>query len=117
VLLRNAFVQADGDAWETVTDGVTHQLGAYEAWDAGADTPATDALAISPPEVAALRESTTAGTPAEVLQGLNEILSPFRGRPDLHLVVRLQYPGMDLDTASRAVELFASEVMPTLKGS
>jgi hypothetical protein len=33
----------------------------------------------------------------------------------VHLVVRLHYPGMDLDTASRAVELFAAEVMPVIK--
>jgi hypothetical protein len=30
--------------------------------------------------------------------------------------VRLHYPGMDLDTAARAVELFAAEVLPPLKG-
>jgi hypothetical protein len=36
---------------------------------------------------------------------------------DLQLVVRLHYPGMDLETAARAVELFASDVLPTLKSS
>jgi hypothetical protein len=30
-------------------------------------------------------------------------------------VVRLHYPGMDLETASRATELFAAEVVPALK--
>jgi len=31
--------------------------------------------------------------------------------------VRLHYPGMDLETASRATELFASDVLPILKSS
>jgi hypothetical protein len=39
------------------------------------------------------------------------------GDRDVHLVVRLHYPGMDLETAARAVELFASDVLPTLKSS
>lgn len=115
VLLQNAFVLAEGDAWEAIASGIAHQLGAYDAWDAGADTPANDSLTIALPDEAELRRSTTVGTPSEVLQGLKEIVAPFDDRPDLHLVVRLHYPGMDLDTAARAVELFAAEVMPALK--
>lgn len=115
VLLQNAFVQTDGDAWRTVAGGVAHEFGAYDAWEAGADTPEFDSLTIAPQEAAELRKNTTAGTPAEVLHGLQEILAPFSGRSDLHLVVRLHYPGMDLDTASRALELFAAEVLPALK--
>jgi hypothetical protein len=37
------------------------------------------------------------------------------GERDLHLVVRPHYPGMDLETAARAVEIFAADVMPVLK--
>ena len=117
MLVQNAFVQAEGDAWETIASGVAHQLGAYDAWDAGADTPENDSLTIALPDEAELRRSTTVGTPAEVVQGLKEIVEPFADHPDLHLVVRLHYPGMDLDTASRAVELFAAEVMPALKAT
>jgi hypothetical protein len=32
-------------------------------------------------------------------------------------VVRLMYPGMDFATSARAMELFAEEVLPALKGS
>ena len=39
------------------------------------------------------------------------------GDRQLHLVVRLHYPGMDFDAAARAVELFGEEVVPALKGS
>jgi probable F420-dependent oxidoreductase len=115
VLFRNAFVQHEGDAWETVAGGVAHQLGAYDAWDAGADTPEDDSLTIAPRDRADHRKVTSAGTPEEVLHGLRVILAPFSGRSDLHLLVRLHYPGMDLDTASRALELFAAKVMPALK--
>ncbi|MGH2673266.1 MAG: LLM class flavin-dependent oxidoreductase [Actinomycetota bacterium] len=115
VMFRNAFVQHEGDAWETVAGGVAHQIGTYDAWDAGADTPEVDSLTIAPPDRADLRKVTTAGSPEEVRHGLQEILAPFSGRLDLHLLVRLHYPGMDLDTASRALELFAATVMPALK--
>ena len=61
-----------------------------------------------------LRLSTPAGSPDDVAAAL---LTTIRaaGDRDVHLVVRLHYPGMDLDTASRAVELFATDVMPVLK--
>lgn len=115
VLIQNAFVRTEGDAWETVAGGVAHQLGAYEGWEAGADTPENDSLTIAPPDEAELRRVTPTGTPEEVASRLKEILAPFGNHPDVHIVVRLHYPGMDLDTASRAVELFGAEVMPALK--
>jgi probable F420-dependent oxidoreductase len=116
VLLQNAFVRSDGDAWETVAGGVAHQLGVYDAWEAGADTPDDDSLTSAPGDLADLRRFTPAGTPEHVLGELKKILAPFGDRRDLHLVVRLHYPGMDLDTAARAVELFGAEVLPALKG-
>jgi alkanesulfonate monooxygenase SsuD/methylene tetrahydromethanopterin reductase-like flavin-dependent oxidoreductase (luciferase family) len=115
VLLQNAFVQTDDDAWETVAGGVAHAFGAYDAWEAGADTPQNDSLTIPPPDEAELRTFTPAGTHEDVASRLKEILAPFGDHPDVHLVVRLHYPGMDLDTASRAVELFGAEVIPALK--
>jgi alkanesulfonate monooxygenase SsuD/methylene tetrahydromethanopterin reductase-like flavin-dependent oxidoreductase (luciferase family) len=115
VLFRNAFVQHEGDAWETIAGGVAHQIGTYDAWDAGADTREDDSLTLAPPDRADLRKVTTAGTPEEVLHGLQEILAPFSDHSDVHLLVRLHYPGMDLDTASRALELFAAEVLPALR--
>jgi probable F420-dependent oxidoreductase len=117
VLIQNAFVQTEGDAWETVAGGVAHAFGAYDAWEAGADTPENDSLTIASPEESELRTFTPAGTPEDVASRLKEILAPFGDHPDVHLVVRLHYPGMDLDTASRAVELFAAEVIPALKNS
>jgi len=120
VLLQNVFVtregegRRDGEPWSLLRAGVAQQLGAYEAWDAGADTPELDRLDPVMPSDEDLRLSTPAGSPEEVLGALLPIAREFGGR-DLHLVVRLHYPGMDLETAASAVELFASDVLPALK--
>ena len=79
-----------------------------------ADTPELDRLDPVEPADEDLRLSTAVGTPEEVLARLLPLVRAFGDR-DLQLVVRLHYPGMDLETAARAVELFAAEVTPTLK--
>jgi probable F420-dependent oxidoreductase len=114
VLLQNAFAWRDGDPWPLIRDGVVQQLGAYEAWGEGADTPEHDRLDPAVPSEEDLGLSTPAGPPDEVARTL---LATIRaaGDRDVHLVVRLHYPGMDLETASRATELFAAEVIPALK--
>jgi probable F420-dependent oxidoreductase len=117
VQLQNAFVWDDADAWEIVRDGVAHQLGVYAGWRAGSDTPDRPALEVVPPDDEALRALTPAGEPREVLRALQPLVNAFGDRSEFHLVVRLHYPGMDLDTASRSVELFGEEVLPVLKGS
>ena len=114
ILLQNAFVTGTGDAWPHIREGVAHQLGAYDAWAEGGDTPANDALEIAEPDEAELRRSTPHGTPEEVAAALRPTVRAFADERDVELVVRLHYPGMDLETAAAAVELFASEVMPDL---
>lgn len=116
-VLINAFVARDGDAWEIVREGVRHQIGAYSAWDAGHDTPEHDSLEPVLGDEEELRRSTHAGTPAEVIRALRPLVTAFGEGRELHLVVRLHYPGMSFETASRAVELFAEEVVPALKGA
>jgi probable F420-dependent oxidoreductase len=114
--LQNAFVWEDGDAWEVVRPGVEHQIGVYGAWDAGADTPGKD-LEVTPPDEELLRKLTPAGTSSEVVAALRPLVEAFAGRREFHLVVRLHYPGMDFETASRAIELFGERVLPALKGA
>lgn len=116
-LIQSAFVTDQGDAWERIRDGVAHQLGTYSAWEAGADTPEDDSLEPLPPDEATMRGWTPAGPPAEVAHALRPLVEAFGGRRELHLIVRLHYPGMDFETASRALELFAEQVVPALKGS
>jgi len=114
VLLQNAFAWRDGDAWALIRDGVVQQLGTYEAWGAGADTPDLDQLdPITLPDED-LRISTPAGAPDAVAQALAQILRDVGDR-DAELIVRLHYPGMGIETAARAIELFAAEVLPKLR--
>jgi len=116
-LLQNVFVARDGDAWEVARSGVLHQIGSYAAWDTGHDTPEHDSLEPSVADEDELRRWTPAGSPQDVIRALRPVVSAFGDRPDFHLVVRLHYPGMDLETAALAVELFAEEVLPALKGA
>jgi probable F420-dependent oxidoreductase len=115
-LMQNAFV-ANGDAWDLARAGVTHQFGAYDAWEAGSDTPEHDDLTIPPQDEADLRRWTPAGSAVEVLGDLRPAVEAFAARGDVDVIVRLHYPGMDLGTAMRAVELFGEHVVPSLTGS
>jgi probable F420-dependent oxidoreductase len=116
VLLRNVVVSKDGKGWATAGPGVAHQLGAYAAWEAGADTPDLDRMELPPPDEEAMLRWTLAGTPQEIVQGLRPVVETFAGRAVLHLVVRLHYPGMSFEQASTMLEVFAAEVLPALRG-
>jgi probable F420-dependent oxidoreductase len=115
--LQNAFVWEDGDAWEIVRSGAAHQLGVYAAWRAGADTPENPTLEVPDLGDETIRKLTPAGDRHQVIKALRPLVDAFGDRREFHLVVRLHYPGMDLDTAGRAVELFGEDVLPALKGS
>jgi probable F420-dependent oxidoreductase len=115
--LQNAFVWEDGDAWDVVRAGAAHQLGVYEGWRVGSDTPEREELDVVPPDEDTLRKLTPAGDRHEVIRALRPLVDAFADREEFHLVVRLHYPGMDLPTASRAVELFGEAVLPALKGA
>jgi probable F420-dependent oxidoreductase len=115
--LQNVFVWEDGDAFERVKPFLVHQLGVYGGWGRGSDTPETDLLTYAPPEDDLMRHLTPTGTPKELIHRLRPAVEAFAGRPEFHLIVRLHYPGMDFETASHAMELFAEQVIPALKGS
>jgi probable F420-dependent oxidoreductase len=117
-VMQNAFVAEEGvDAWSPVRDGVLHQLGAYTAWDEGDDTPERDELRPRGVTDDELRASTPAGGPNELVQGLRPTVEALAEGRTVDLIVRLHYPGMDLDTAARAVELFGERVLPALRGN
>jgi alkanesulfonate monooxygenase SsuD/methylene tetrahydromethanopterin reductase-like flavin-dependent oxidoreductase (luciferase family) len=114
--LQNVFVWDEGDAWDVVKAGANHQIGVYEAWRQGGDTPEHDSLEV--PDVSEVaKELTPAGSPADVVKTLRPWVDAFGDRGDFHLIVRLHYPGMDFETSSHALELFGEEVIPALKGS
>jgi probable F420-dependent oxidoreductase len=116
VLLQNVAVSRDGSEWKVAGPGLAHQLGAYAAWESGSDTPETDRLELPEPDEQAMLASTAAGTPAEVAARLRPLVRAFADRAQLHLVVRLQYPDMDLEGASTMLEVFAEDVLPVLRG-
>ena len=116
-MLQNAFVWEEGDAWNVVRPHVNHQIGVYAGWRAGADTPENPRLDVPDVGDETLQELTPAGDHHAVLRALRPLVDAFADRPEFHFVVRLHYPGMDLETGSRAVELFATEVLPVLKGA
>jgi probable F420-dependent oxidoreductase len=115
-LLQNVVVSRDGGGWDIAGVGVSHQLGAYTAWESGSDTPDLDRLELPPPDEEAMLRSTAAGTPAEVASRLRPIVEAFAGRGELELVVRLHYPGMTFEDASSMLEVFAEDVLPALRG-
>lgn len=114
--LQNTFAWEDGDAWGVAGRFVPNQLGVYSGWDKGGDTPERG-FQLVPPEESTMRWLTPTGTPQEVIHALRPLVEAFAGRPEFHLIVRLHYPGMDFDTAARAVEVFAEKVLPALKGA
>jgi probable F420-dependent oxidoreductase len=114
--LQNTFVWEDGDAWEVARQTVPNQLGIYGGWDEGGDTPERG-FVLSPPDEETMRRLTPTGTPQEVIRMLRPLVEAFAERREFHLIVRLHYPGMDFDTASRAIELFGEQVLPALRGA
>ena len=114
--LQNTFVWDDGDAWEVAKRFVPNQLGIYGGWAEGGDTPERG-FVLSPPDEATMRFLTATGTPQEVVRALRPMVDAFGGRREFHLVVRLHYPGMELDMAAHAMQLFADQVIPALKGA
>ena len=114
--LQNVFVWERGDAWQVVRGSVANQLGIYRGWDEGGDTPERE-FVLAPPSDASMRSTTPSGTPEELIRELRPITEAFAARPGgFDLIVRLHYPGMDFDTASRALELFGERLLPALRG-
>lgn len=113
--LQNAFVWDDDTAWERARNGIAHQIGVYAGWRDGSDTPGRQ-LEVPTDDEALLRSLTPAGTPKDVIRVLRPFTQAFAERDEFHYIVRLHYPGMDIETASHAIELFGEEVLPALRG-
>ena len=88
----------------------------YAGWGAGSDTPGQGFFIGETPEDL-LRLMNPTGTPKEIAALLRPMIEPFRDRSEFHFIVRLHYPGMSFETASRAIELFGEQVLPALQGA
>lgn len=108
----NAWVSPDGSLPETVRQAMWHQIGTYAMWHAVDDG---DPAAQMPPiDDQKIRDRAFIGTPAEVVAEASPWVRAF-GNRDLHIIFRLQYPGMHRAEAEAATRLFGSEVIPALK--
>jgi len=114
-ILQNAFVTGDPERdWPMVRDGIGHQLGVYTGWRNGTDVPGRP-LEVQPPDEQTIRRTTAYGTPDDVVAFLEPVVDILSAYPESHLVLRLHYPGMDAEPASRAIALLGGDVAPRLK--
>ena len=109
----NAWISADGQIPDAVTQAMWHQIGAYMQWHAeddgapvGGGLPALD--------LARLRARTVFGTPDDVIEQVTPWIEEFANR-ELHVIFRLHYPGMRLADAEPAMNVFAESAAPRLR--
>jgi alkanesulfonate monooxygenase SsuD/methylene tetrahydromethanopterin reductase-like flavin-dependent oxidoreductase (luciferase family) len=108
----DGWLSADGRLADYVSRAMAHMVGTYALWreqDAGSAS-----QALPPVDEAQLRARSLMGTPADVLSQAQPWIDEFGAR-DLHMVVRLHYPGMRADDSAAAVRSFAADVMPKLR--
>jgi len=106
-------------AWNDVQDHLHYMLLLYGRWFAEAnDFPGAEQMAQLPPATE-LRHMTDQligrpiiGTPEDVSQQLAIMTKQLRMT---HLVMGMHMPGLDPGKSQRSMELFAKEVMPTLR--
>lgn len=107
----NAWVSADGQLPDDVRAAMWHQIGRYALWHSQDEGHVGTAL--PPIDEERIRARTWMGTPADVLARARPWTDEFGAR-ELHVIVRLHYPGMSFDPAERAVRAFAADVIPAL---
>jgi probable F420-dependent oxidoreductase len=108
----NAWVSPDGRLPDHVRQAMWHQVGAYALWHAQDDgSDATDLPALDEDKI---RARAWIGTPADVVALASPWVEEFGGR-DLHMIVRLHYPGMTYANAVDAISAFGADVIPALK--
>jgi probable F420-dependent oxidoreductase len=108
----NAWVARDGRLPDDVQQAMWNQIGRYALWHAQ-DGGSTD-TELPPLDEAEIRRRAWVGTPDQVVAAARPWVEAF-GQRDLHIVFRLHYPGLPMQAATEAVQLFAAEVIPALE--
>jgi alkanesulfonate monooxygenase SsuD/methylene tetrahydromethanopterin reductase-like flavin-dependent oxidoreductase (luciferase family) len=105
----NVWVSTDGSVPMHVNEAMWNQIGAYVNWHAG-----TDGWQLAPMDESDIRRRAFIGTPAEIVEQVRPWIEAFPGR-ELHLLFRLQYPGLASSEVEEAISLFGREVIPELR--
>jgi alkanesulfonate monooxygenase SsuD/methylene tetrahydromethanopterin reductase-like flavin-dependent oxidoreductase (luciferase family) len=108
----NAWVSPDGEIGPSTLEAMWHQVGTYQMWHAQDD--GGDVRELPPLDEHEVRRRGFFGTPEQVVEQARPWVEEF-GRRNLHVIFRLHYPGMQLETAANALRLFAADVIPALK--
>jgi alkanesulfonate monooxygenase SsuD/methylene tetrahydromethanopterin reductase-like flavin-dependent oxidoreductase (luciferase family) len=106
----DGFVSPDGLIPRHVLEGMRHIADTYAAWHAEDDGRPRPA----PSDEAVARGRGIMGTPAEVAGRMVAWAAAFPGR-DVHLVVRLHYPGVAPAETIETIRTFGAEVLPALR--
>ena len=107
----NAWVSPDGRLPEEVRAAMWQQIGRYAVWHAQDE--GHGVTAFPPIDDERIRARTWLGTAAQVLAKARPWTDEFGDR-ELHVIVRLHYPGMSFDLAEGAIRAFAADVAPGL---
>jgi alkanesulfonate monooxygenase SsuD/methylene tetrahydromethanopterin reductase-like flavin-dependent oxidoreductase (luciferase family) len=103
----NAWVSRDGNVPASVQQAIWQHIGIHRTWH-GQDPASID--------LEEIRQQSILGTPDDVVRQVQPWIEPFRDR-ELHILFRLHYPGLLRREVEAALRLFASEVIPALKGA
>jgi probable F420-dependent oxidoreductase len=109
----NAWVSPDGAIPASVRRAMWHQIGTYMAWRAG-ETPGHPSSTLPTMDDEVIVARAFAGTPAKVVAQARPWVEEF-GHRELHVIMRLHYPGMQRESAEQAMRLFGADVIPHLK--
>jgi alkanesulfonate monooxygenase SsuD/methylene tetrahydromethanopterin reductase-like flavin-dependent oxidoreductase (luciferase family) len=111
----------DGSAWDLLKGPLHYVEWKYKDMVGVPFGSRTDALATTPPALTAegesgLRSSALVGTPEQVASKINEYVDAAGDRP-FHFIARLYWPGMEPALQRRALEVYAKDVIPLVRGS
>lgn len=106
------------DGWGRIRDGILHVRGSYAIWGRG-ERDVSRARDVAAEWEAAVRAGSVVGSAEEVADRLRPAVRAIDalGFEDAFISAILAPPGTSLERAAEAVEVFATKVVPALRGS
>lgn len=107
-VLKHGFVHDSAEAaWEAMRPGYFYLQRQYASWYAGEPVDELD-----PERQAELKENAIFGTPEAVTDELADLEAVVGD--DVHVILRMYYPGIGTDRMRRSIERLGDEVIPQL---